>query len=169
MPKVPAQRSDTRHFNPKHRRIFVDMDDTLCDFAGHYRAVQAQRPDLMYPQSLPGFFIDLPPLLGAIEAFHHLSRLPNTEVYILTAPSVMNPHSYTEKRQWVASHLGIDAAYRLIICPNKGLIQGDYLIDDRPAGKGQEHFNGELVLFGSPEYPDWSSVLFHRDFGLFSE
>ena len=162
-------RGDTRHFNPEHRRIFIAMDDTLCDFAGHYRAVQAQRPDLAYPQSLTGFFIELSPLPGAVEAFQHLRLLPKAEIFIVTAPSVLNVYSYTEKRQWVASHLGLETAYRLIVCPNKGLLQGDYLIDDRPAGKGQEHFTGELVLFGSPQYPDWSSVLFHPDFGLFAD
>lgn len=169
MAKTVSNRGDTRHFNPEHRRIFIDMDDTLCDFAGHYRAIQAQLPALLYPQSLPGFFMDLSPLPGAIGAFHQLSGLLETEVYILTAPSVLNPHSYTEKRHWVSRHLGLDAAYRLIICPNKGLLQGDYLIDDMAAGKGQEHFAGELVQFGSPYYPDWRSVLFHPDFGLFSE
>ncbi len=155
--------------DPTHRRIYIDMDNTLCDFAGHYREVKRQRPELLYPHSLPGFFTDLSPLPGAVEAFAHLSALPATEVYILTAPSVLNPHCYTEKRLWVANHLGLDAAYRLIICPNKGLLQGDYLIDDLSAGKGQEYFTGELVLFGSPQYPDWSTVLFHPAFGLFSE
>lgn len=156
----------TRDFNPVHRRIYIDMDDTLCDFAGHYLAVKARRPDLDYPQSVPGFFLELSPIPGAIEAFDYLNLLPETEVFILTAPSVLNPHSYTEKRHWVATHLGMDAAYRLIICPNKGLLVGDYLIDDRAEGKGQEFFTGEHIHFGSAQYPDWFSVLFHPDFGL---
>ena len=47
----------------------------------------------------------------------------------------------------------------LIITPNKGLNKGDYLIDDNDSGKGQEHFEGELIKFGSERYSDWESVL----------
>ena len=34
---------------------------------------------------------------------------------------------------------------------------GDYLIDDRTKN-GAGEFNGELVLFGSENYPNWKSV-----------
>ena len=47
---------------------------------------------------------------------------------------------------------------KLIITPNKGLNKGDYLIDDNATGKGQENFEGELILIGSTEYPDWISA-----------
>ena len=168
-PNTAHKSGTARHFNPESRRIYIDMDDTLCDFVGHYHKIKTQFPELAYPQSLPGFFLDLEPLLGAIEAFDNLSRAPNTEVFILTAPSVLNPHSYTEKRLWIEAHLGLEAAYRLILSPNKGLLQGDFLIDDMSEGKGQEFFAGEHIHFGSARYPDWNSVLFHPDFGLFSE
>ena len=79
-------------------------------------------------------------------------------MYILTAPSVRNPSSYTEKRLWVEEHLGLGAAYKLIISPNKGLNLGHYLIDDYTKGKGQENFEGRLLQFGSAEYPDWISI-----------
>jgi len=170
-PISAAEQAVTRHPTPppSDRVIYIDMDDTLCDFRGRYHEVQAQSPEITSPQSQVGFFVGLQPLPRAVESFHHLSGLANTSVYILTAPSVRNPHSYTEKRLWVEEHLGFEAAYRLIICPNKALLQGDYLIDDRVAGKGQENFAGELIPFGSPKYPDWRSVLFHPDIGLFSE
>jgi 5'(3')-deoxyribonucleotidase len=48
---------------------------------------------------------------------------------------------------------------KLIISPNKGLLKGDILIDDIVEGKGQEHFEGELIHFGSAKFPDWESVL----------
>jgi len=44
------------------------------------------------------------------------------------------------------------------LATNKGLLKGDYLIDDYVAGRGQENFEGELIHFGSEQYPDWSSV-----------
>jgi len=35
---------------------------------------------------------------------------------------------------------------------------GDYLIDDRTK-RGADKFQGELILFGSDEFPDWKAVL----------
>lgn len=32
------------------------------------------------------------------------------------------------------------------------------LIDDNVEGKGQNYFQGELIHFGSQEFPDWMSV-----------
>ena len=78
--------------------------------------------------------------------------------YILTAPSLRNPWSYTEKRVWVEQRLGFAFVERLIICPNKGLLNGDILVDDQISGRGQEQFTGRLLQFGSAELPDWSAV-----------
>jgi 5'(3')-deoxyribonucleotidase len=41
---------------------------------------------------------------------------------------------------------------------HKELNRGDYLIDDR-LKNGSEKFAGELILFGSKNFPDWESVL----------
>ena len=81
------------------------------------------------------------------------------EPYILTAPSVHNPLCYTEKRVWVEQHLGMSMVNRLIISPDKSLLRGDYLIDDHASGSGQEEFQGELIHFGSEEFPGWQQVL----------
>ncbi len=143
----------------RQRIVYVDMDDTLCDYTGGHLGAWASQPNLPYPQSLPGFYLNLKPLPCAVEGFNFLSTSPSLDVYILTAPSVMNPHSYSEKRQWVERHLGLDIAYRLIISPNKGLLKGDILIDDNVSGKGQEHFIGEIYQFGSDIYPDWKALV----------
>jgi 5'-nucleotidase len=143
------------------RIVYVDMDDTLCDYSGGYLSAQASRLDIPYPQSLLGFYLGLEPLPGAVEGFNCLRATSSLDVYILTAPSVMNPHSYSEKRQWVERHLGLEVAYRLIICPNKGLLKGDILIDDNIRGKGQEHFAGEVYQFGSAKYPNWKALIQH--------
>ena len=79
-------------------------------------------------------------------------------MYIRTAGSVRNPSLYTEKRLWVERYLGLKTAYKLIISPNKGLNFGHYLIDDYIEGKGQENFEGQILQFGSNEYPDWKSI-----------
>lgn len=138
--------------------VYVDMDHTLCDFSTSYLKYKKDFPGIEYPHSLPGFFSGLAPMPNAIEVFQWLAKLNTVDLYILTAPSVRNPSSYTEKRLWVEEHLGMESAYKLIISPNKGLNLGHYLIDDYIEGKGQENFQGELLQFGSPEYPDWESI-----------
>jgi 5'-nucleotidase len=144
--------------NLEKKVVYVDMDFTLCDFGASYLQYKQQHPEEAFPHSVPGFFIGLAPMLGAIETFQWLNEKQDIDLYILTTPSIRNPHSYTEKRLWVEKHLGINAAYKLIISPNKGLNKGHYLIDDYTEGKGQENFEGKILQFGSEEFPDWRSI-----------
>ncbi len=141
--------------------IYIDMDDVLCQFSSAHAEVLTTYPEIVYPQSQYGFFRKLKPVDGALASAKYLMSRPDFEVYILTAPSVYNPSCYTEKREWVEMHLGMELVKRLIISPNKGLNKGDYLIDDHLVGRGQEHFEGMLIHFGSDQFPDWQSVLRH--------
>lgn len=138
--------------------IHVDIDDTLSDYSGAYARVKENHPELTYPQSSSGFFRDLAPLDDALETLRWLDAHPEVDVYILSSPSVYNPHSYTEKRLWVEDKLGFGWVRRLIISPHKGLLKGDYLIDDNETGCGQEQFSGCFLHFGSASYPDWAAV-----------
>lgn len=150
------------------------MDFTLCDYAEGFKRHKALHPNQQYPQSQPGLYAGLKPMPNAIETYRWMAQQPEFDVYILTAPSIKNPHSYSEKRIWVEKYLGIEVVNKLIISPNKGLNKGDYLIDDNLSGKGQEHFAGEIIQFGSLEYPSWMSVksylenelIKHRSLGL---
>ena len=139
--------------------IYIDMDDVLCDFIGSYNKKIAEHPESKYPQSQYGFWRELPPLEGALDAVNFLINSPKFDVYILTAPSIMNPLCYLEKRLWVEDYFGIELVNKLIISPNKALNKGDYLIDDYDKGKGQDKFEGKLIHFGSNKYQDWSSVI----------
>ena len=134
------------------------MDDTLCDFEEAHHKAKADFPSVPFPQSIPGFFVNLEPKRDAISVFNWLFDHPKFELYILTAPSLRNPLCYTEKRVWVEGHLGMRAVSRLIISPNKALLKGGYLIDDYIDGKGQEDFGGQFIHFGSNQYPDWLTV-----------
>mgnify|MGYP000185639297 FL=1 len=138
--------------------IYVDMDHVLCDYEAGFAKHQARYPAETYPQSQPGLYIGLAPMPGAIETYLWLHEHPETAVFILTAPSIKNPHCYSEKRQWVEKHLGMGVGKNLIITPHKPLNRGDYLIDDKTAGKGQDCFDGQLILFGSKAFPDWARV-----------
>lgn len=132
------------------------MDDVLCKYTESFHECMTQF--INFPQSQYGFFANLEPMEGAIDAMEALLMSPMLDPYILTAPSYMNPLCYSEKRVWVEKHLGMEYVKRLIICPNKGLMNGHYLIDDNIFGKGQERFQGELLQFGSSEYPTWNEV-----------
>ena len=139
--------------------VYIDMDGVLCDFDGAFERDKQVFPDNPYPQSRKGFYTELKPIKGAVGAMALLIDSDGFDPYILTAPSIYNPLSYTEKRLWVENHLGFEWVKRLIISPNKSLLNGDVLIDDHMTGRGQEKFEGVLFHFGSTDFPDWEIVM----------
>jgi 5'-nucleotidase len=138
--------------------IYIDMDDVLCDFSNAFKRAIANNSSIAFPQSQYGFYRNLKPLPDAIETAQLLYQSSQYTPYILTAPSIKNPFSYTEKRVWVEEYLGILFVERLIICSNKGLLKGDILIDDNITGGGQDKFEGRLIHFGTEKFPDWKSI-----------
>ena len=138
--------------------LYIDMDDVICDYSASYNQSLINRPEFKFPQSEPNFFRDLRPIDNAIDTVNSIRNMDTYKVFILTAPSTRNPHSYTEKRLWIENHFDYDFTKRLIISPDKSLLKGDLLIDDYIHGKGQESFEGELIHFGSEIFPDWVSI-----------
>ena len=133
------------------------MDDTICDFKAAWHDRRKLKSRAKFPQSKEGFFLDLQPIDGAIDAVNQLRQ--HYDVYILTAPSYKNPHCYTEKRLWIEQYFDLEFTQRLIICAHKNLLLGDYLIDDNITGKGQEGFTGKLINYGSGSFQSWECVL----------
>lgn len=133
--------------------IYIDMDGVLCDYMKMRSKYMKRTPENAFPQASYGFFADMDPMPGAIEAYHWLAA--NFDVCILTRPSVLNPMCYTEKRVWVERHLGIEACETLIMCTQKWRLIGDYLIDDMPWPK----FQGTQIQFGDLDFPNWKKVL----------
>ena len=133
------------------------MDDVLCDFMSEFRNGRRDNPDIEFPQGKVGFFEKLPPIPKAIDSVNRLREI--ADLYILSAPSVHNAHSYTEKRIWIENYFGYEFCDRLILSCHKNLLQGEFLIDDYESGKGQEGFRGELLVFGSDTFPDWDRVM----------
>ncbi len=138
--------------------VYIDMDDTLCDFKGAFERALAANPETPYPQAHYRFFADLQPIEGAIETVKLLLDSDTYDPYILSAPSIRNPFSYAEKREWVEQHLGLDFCERLILCAHKALLKGDILIDDNAEGRGQEDFEGILIHFGSDPFSSWAAI-----------
>ena len=138
--------------------IYVDLDDTLCAYNKAYESSVIQNPEILYPQSQKGFYQSLDPLKDAVSVFKWLCDQSNFDVYILSAPSLYNPLCYSEKRFWVEQRLGFEYVHRLIISYHKNLLKGDYLIDDRSEGRGQELFSGVLVQYGREQFKNWLDV-----------
>lgn len=138
--------------------VYIDLDDTVCDFKGAYLSALGENPGIQFPQSQYRFFANLQPIEGAIETVRSLIDSDEYDPYILSAPSTRNPLSYSEKREWIEVHFGYDFCDKLILCAHKGLLKGHLLIDDNVKGKGQELFEGELIQFGSDAFPNWAAV-----------
>ena len=131
------------------------MDGVLADFITPFQKEIEKNPKQPYPHSQYGFFMNLEPIKDSIEYFKKLEE--HFDMWILTRPSVQNPLCYTEKALWVKEKLGIDIQYKTIMCCDKSLLKGDFLIDDT-LEYGQTEFEGELIHFGSEKFPDWKTV-----------
>ena len=129
----------------------------MCAYTIAHSNALRDNPDVPFPQSVPGFFLALDPIGGAIEAVNELRNV--FDVFVLTAPSTRNAHCYSEKRIWIERHFDYTFTKQLIISPDKGLLKGDYLVDDHTSGKGQDRFDGMLIEFGSDAFPNWDAVL----------
>jgi 5'(3')-deoxyribonucleotidase len=136
----------------KKHRIYVDMDRTLCDYDKGYIK---WREGYEYPQSKEGFFRDLDPLPGAIEAYKYLDN--KYDVWILTRPSFLNIGCYTEKAEWVLNHLGLKVQQKTILCGNKSLVKGDFLVDDHHKD-GQPEFEGIWIQIWKHPFSSWKAV-----------
>jgi 5'-nucleotidase len=134
--------------------LYVDMDDVLCDYKGGHAAASAENPYQKYPQAHMDFYRKLKPLDGAIEGLLVLNASDKFDIWILTRPSFKNPLCYTEKRLWVEDHLGIEWCEKLILSPDKGLLKGQYLIDDME----WPEFEGVQFLFDNVNIT-WSRIV----------
>ena len=144
------------------------MDGVLVDFRSAYSKLTAEERTKYNPEKLPdqeaaydevpNIFSRMEPIEGAIAAYETLSQLFDT--YILSTAPWENPSAWSDKLEWVKDHLGRVAYKRLILSHNKDLNKGDYLIDDRDKN-GADRFGGELINFGSDEFPNWPAVVKH--------
>jgi 5'(3')-deoxyribonucleotidase len=77
-----------------------------------------------------------------------LDRLQSRyEVFIATAAMEV-PSSFNAKFEWLEEHFPFIPASHIVFCGDKGILRGDYLIDDNP--RQLRRFHGEGILFTSP-------------------
>ena len=138
--------------------LYIDMDGVLVDSQSaiaHLQANVLQEFDGRLDE-VPGIFKLMDPVPDAIESFHELAAKFDT--YVLSTAPWENPSAWSDKLIWVKSHLGPAAYKRLILTHHKNLNLGDFLVDDHTT-RGADRFQGELILFGSKQFPDWPSVV----------
>ena len=138
--------------------LYFDLDNVLVDFQSGIDRLDANTRQQYEGRldEVPGIFALMNPMPSAIEAFQTLNKF--YDVYILSTAPWENPSAWSDKLQWVKQHLGEAAYKRLILTHHKNLNKGAFLIDDRKKN-GAEAFEGQLLQFGSKQYPDWESIV----------
>jgi 5'-nucleotidase len=155
--------------------ILVDQDGVLADFelgfqvawkaTGHPHPVvplDARRSFRLreeYPVALReqveaiyhgvDFYKNLQPVDGAIHAINDLMELGH-DVRICTSPLSFYKYCVPEKYEWVERHLGYAFIQRMIVTKDKTLVNGDFLIDDKPEVTGVWSPTWTHIIYDQP-------------------
>ena len=148
------------------KRICIDQDDVLANTHAKmielYLASGAPRYELaelqekafqellddterkaVYDQiHQPGFFADIPVMVGAQEAIVQLQD--RYDVFVATA-AMEFPNSFRDKYDWLAEHFPTIHWKNIIFMGDKSILGADYLIDDMPYNL--RTFSGKGLLF----------------------
>jgi 5'(3')-deoxyribonucleotidase len=93
----------------------------------------------------PGFFRDLPVMKDAVDVIKEMNN--RYEVFIVSAATEF-PNSLKDKLDWLLEHFPFLTWRQLVLCGDKRLIYGDFMIDDHV--KNLVHFKGKPYLFTTP-------------------
>jgi 5'-nucleotidase len=148
----------------KRKTLYVDLDGVVVNFdSGVGKLTQPQKDEYLGRyDDVPGIFSIMEPISGAVEAVRILSD--HYDLYFLSTAPWNNPSAWSDKLIWVKKHFGANEGSimykKMIISSHKHLLVGDILIDDRKKN-GADRFDGEFILFGSDQFPNWDVVLGH--------
>jgi len=142
----------------ENRRSFYVRDDYPAECRGAIEAIYTS----------PGFYRNLPPIPGAVDAVMELLAAGH-DVRIYTSPLTAYRNCVSEKYEWVEQHFGLDFVARLIVTKDKTIVHGDILVDDKPDVTGTRSPDWRHVVFDQPynrmsrapriNWTDWRSVL----------
>jgi 5'(3')-deoxyribonucleotidase len=142
--------------------LYIDLDGVIVDFDSGVKKlseVDKKRYAGRY-KDVPGIFSTMEPMIDAIDAVKQLDNYFN--IYILSAAPWNNPSAWGEKLEWVKKYFGDDESSllykKIILTNNKHLNIGDILIDDWTKN-GADMFQGELIIFGSERFPNWTAII----------
>jgi 5'-nucleotidase len=150
------------------KRVLIDMDEVIADpmgemmewYKNNYGA-EADRNKMLggswvrgFPEEhqqlirerlfSPGFFRNLP----VMEDSQHVLKEMNEqyEIFIVSAATEF-PNSLKDKLEWLLEHFPFFSWKQLVLCGDKRMVQGDYMIDDHE--RNLKHFTGKPYLFTS--------------------
>ena len=168
--------------NTTKKIILVDQDGVLANYHARFLHVwRAEHPEKVwipledslehdveknYPPAYrdlideitvrKGFFGSLEPMPGAKDALEALLAMWH-DVRICTAPKRDHTFCVPEKLAWIDQHLGRKWTERTIITRDKTLVQGDFLIDDKPRVAGVCKPSWEQIFYDQPYNRAWSN------------
>ena len=162
-------------FNVAPPVILIDMDNSLVDWDAGFKKHWAGRcsidreksffmancvePEFFNDVSLvdhaQGFFLNLPPMEGGIDAVHEMASM-GLNVFIVTSAIMTSPFSAQEKIEWVRKYFGNLLLNKMIMLEDKTKAKGDILIDDKPLD--------ELAPGGKHTSATWKQVVFDQPY-----
>ena len=152
---------------PKER-IIIDMDEVIADPMGDMidwysreyeleidrekmlqgswvKGFPEQHQDLVMQRLLaPGFFRNLPVMKDSVDVIRAMNE--KYEVFIVSA-AMEFPNSLKDKLEWLLEHFPYLNWRQVVLCGDKRVINGDYMIDDHT--RNLDTFNGKKYLFTS--------------------
>jgi 5'-nucleotidase len=147
-PLADFERAFLDHWQTKYPdEFFIPVDERKTFYIREeYPSHLTKKVDAIYCS--PGFYLNLPPTPGCIEAINFLLDSGH-DVRICTAPLSRYDNCVLEKYQWVEKHFGRAFTKRVIITKDKTVVRGDLLIDDRPDVEGVYKPVWEHIIFDS--------------------
>jgi 5'(3')-deoxyribonucleotidase len=162
--------SSSHPINPKDRPIIcIDMDEVIADaLSEHLLRYNRDFRERITPADLHGQWLwDVVPqnrqqtlldhmlsedFFAVLRVMPHAQRViarlqSRYEVFIATAAMEI-PSSFNAKFKWLNEHFPFIPASHIVFCGDKGILRGDFLIDDNP--RQLRRFHGEGILFSSP-------------------
>jgi 5'-nucleotidase len=157
-------------------RLLIDMDGVVANFLEHFcylfnrRYLRNVQPDSITTFDLsksiegatreecntifksPGFFDNLLPVDGAIEALNSLEDKGHEIVFVTSCYT-----GHEDKLNWLNRHL--DFVPTVVFCNNKYLVKGDILLDDSIDNLEQwanEWVHNHAVCFDAPYNQAWN-------------
>jgi len=135
-----------RDYNKEHSQTMTKADIHDWDIE---QCVPKEHNIIKYIMQ-SGYFLDLDPEEGAIDAIRWLSS--KHDVYMVSAPC-SNPESAKDKIRWIRKNLPFLDKDSYVLTKNKHLIKGDVFIDDSPSNISRYRYSWPLATILTVAYP----------------